>query len=151
MFDLYPAARPEPMRLCHLKIKSPAGTRDTMMMLSEQYSQVVTIDAEGMLPAILQGKARMLDGTTVTLNDSVAALDLTDNGVLDALAAWLVAHPRVHLSVESPRREEARAACDRLRQKGLRADRLTVRAGTEISHSGIRREMRNEKREMKNE
>ena len=132
MFDLYPAARPEPMRLCRMKMLSAKGERDTTMMLSEQYVNVVTLADEGLLPAIRCGKARDLDGKKVAMNDSIAALDLLDMQVVDALAAWLLEHPRVHLSVECPKQADAQAALARLRGKGLRAERLMARGGTDI-------------------
>ena len=132
MFDLYPAARPEPMRLCRMKMLTAKGERDTTMMLSEQYVNVVTLADEGLLPAIRCGKARDLDGKKVAMNDSVAALDLLDMQVVDALAAWLLEHPRVHLSVECPKQADAQAALARLRGNGLRAERLTARGGTDI-------------------
>ena len=138
MFDLYPAARPEPMRLCRMKMLTAKGERDTTMMLSEQYVNVVTLADEGLLPAIRCGKARDLDGKKVAMNDSIAALDLLDMQVVDALAAWLLEHPRVHLSVECPKQADAQAALARLRGKGLRAERLTARGGTDIPASRIK-------------
>ena len=134
LFDLYPSARPEAMRLCTLH----AGQRDTVMMLSEQYDNVVTISREGMLPAIVCGRARELDGRTVSLNDTLAAMDLLNPDVIDALTAWLVEHPRVHIAVECPKQADARAAFDRLRSKGIRPDRLSHRAGTDIERPQIR-------------
>lgn len=138
IFDLYPAARPEPMRVCRMTMVTPAGWRDTTLVLSEQYVNTVTLEAEGMLPAILCGRARELAGRSVTLSDSVAPMNLTDTLATAALAAWLVEHPRVHIVVESPRTEEARAAYDRLRRHGLRAERLSYRGGTEVSRQQIR-------------
>ena len=137
MFDLYPAARPEPMLLCTMKVSSPKGVRDTLMILSEKYMNVVTVDEEGMLPTIRCGKAKELHKTGMTLNDSVARMNLLDMAVVDALAAWLVEHPRVRLSLECPKREDAQAAYDRLRQKGLRAERFTCRGGTDIEFPRI--------------
>ncbi|MBR6441308.1 MAG: PD40 domain-containing protein [Bacteroidales bacterium] len=138
MFDLYPAARPEPMRLCRMKMATPKGERDTVLMLSEQYVNVVTLTEEGMLPVIRCGKAKELNGKRVVLNDSIAAIDLLDKQVVDALSAWLVEHPRVHLAVECPKQADAQAAVARLREKGLRAERLTARGGTDIATSQIR-------------
>ena len=133
MFDLYPAARPEPMRLCRLH----TALRDTVLMLSEQEPTAVLFD--GPLPTILCGRARELDGKRVTLADSVSAMDLANTQVLDALAAWLIEHPRVHLSLECPKLADAQTALTRLREKGLRPDRLTVHGGTDIKHPRIRR------------
>ena len=134
LFDLYPAARPEPMRLCRLHMAP--DRRDTVLMLSEQYSTAVLFD--GPLPVILYGRAKELDGRTANRADSVSAMPLAEPAVVDALAAWLVEHPRVHVAIECPRREEAQAACDRLRQKGLRAERFVVRGGTDIKQPQIR-------------
>lgn len=138
VFDLYPAARPEPMRLCGMKMDTPHGVRDTLLMLSEQYTNVVVFDVEGLLPAIRCGKARELDRKQVALADSVALLDLKEPMVVDALAAWLIEHPRVHIALECPKAEEARAVYDRLKAKGLRAERFTCRGGTDIPHPQIR-------------
>ena len=143
MFDLYPAARPEAMHLCRMRVRGSAGTCDTAMMLSEQYLNVVTLDADGMLPAIRQGKARALDGTTVTLNDSVSVLELGEKAVVDALAAWLIDHPRVHLAIECPKQADAQAVVARLREKGLRAERFTARGGTDIDTERIRLRVKN--------
>ena len=134
LFDLYPAARPEAMRLCTLR----AGGQDTVMMLSEQYSNTVTIDRQGKLPSIVSGRARELDGKTLPLNDTLTALNLLDGDVVDALGDWLLAHPLVHLAVECPRQTDAQAAVDRLKRKGLRAERLTAHGGTDVSQPRIR-------------
>ena len=134
LFDLYPAARPEPMRLCRIRMEAPH--RDTVLMLSEQYSTAVLFD--GPLPVILCGRARDLDGRTVVPVDSVSRMDLADPAVTDALAAWLIDHPRVHIALECPKATDAQAAADRLRQRGIRAERLTARGGTDISHPQIR-------------
>ena len=138
LFDLYPAARPEPMRLCTMKMDTPQGARDTLLMLSEQYTNVVTFDVEGLLPAIRCGKARELDRRQVALGDSVAAMDLKEPMVVDALAAWLIEHPRVHIALECPKADEAKEAYERLRQKGLRAERFTYRGGTDIKSPQIK-------------
>ena len=142
MFDLYPAARPEPMRLCNLKIDSErglsGGPRDTLMMLSEQYTNVVTFTVEGYLPTIRCGKARDLDRIYIKVDDSVSYMDLKDPLVVDALAAWLIEHPRVHIALECPKAEDAKEAYDRLRSKGLRAERFIHRGGTDILNPQIR-------------
>jgi nucleotide-binding universal stress UspA family protein len=127
------------MRLCTVKVASPQGVRDTLLVLSEQYAQAAVFDAEGTLPAIRCGKARELDRRSVTLSNSVSVMNLADPMVVDALAEWLVEHPRVHVALEAPRREDAQTACDRLRQKGLRAERFEVRGGTAIAQMQIRR------------
>ena len=134
LFDLYPAARPEPMQLCRIRMETLH--RDTVMMLSEQYATAVLFD--GPLPVILCGRARDLDGRAVTQADSVSRMDVADAAVVDALAAWLIDHPRVHIAIECPKAADAQAAVDRLRQKGIRAERLTPRGGTDVKHSQIR-------------
>ena len=135
LFDLYPAARPDAMRLCRMKVAS----RDTVLMLPEQDAVAVTFGGEGLLPVIRYGCARDLNGTTVTPTaDSVVAMELKESVVVDALAAWLVEHPRVHLAVECPKVADAQAAVDLLKQKGLRAERFVARGGTDIKHSQIR-------------
>lgn len=134
LFDLYPAARPESMRLCRIHLSS--AHRDTVLMLSEQYPAAVLID--GPLPVILCGRARDLDGRTARQADSLSAIDLSEPTVLEALKEWLVEHPRVHIVVESPKVADAQTVVDWLRQKGIRAERLSVRGGTDIKQSQIR-------------
>ena len=146
VFDLYPAARPEAMSLRRMKIVHGAVTRDTVMMLADQGVNVVTISDEGALPAILCAKARQMPAR-VTLQDSVMPLDVTfltgsrltaeGEQVTDALAQWLMSHPRVHISVECPKYTDAKTVYDRLRGKGLRAERLAYRGGTDIKRPQI--------------
>ena len=139
MFDLYPAARPEAMQVCRVQVRCTGGAaRDTVLVLAESGLSVVTLEADGMLPNIRCEKARQLP-RQVVLNDSVAALDLTARPVVDALAEWLVRHPRVHLLLESPKQDEARAAMERLRAKGIRAERLSCGGGTAVSRRQIRK------------
>ena len=146
VFDLYPAARPEAMSLRRMKIVHGAVTRDTVMMLADQGLNVVTLSDEGALPAILCAKARQMPAR-VTLQDSVMPLDVTfltgsrltaeGEQVTDALAQWLMSHPRVHISVECPKYTDAKTVYDRLRGKGLRAERLAYRGGTDIKRPQI--------------
>lgn len=139
IFDLYPAARPESMRCCRMKMLTPAGPRDTLLMLSGQLDNVVTYHVEGLLPAIRCGKARELDRCEVAMSDSVSAMDLGETRVVDALAAWLIEHPRIHVAVESPKPATAKAVYDYLvNQKKLRPERLVWRGGSEYSHNQIR-------------
>lgn len=139
VFDLYPAARPEPMRCCRMRMLTPQGPLDTLLVLSEQQTNVVTLDAEGLLPAIRCGKARELDRHEVTLSDSISAMDFDEPRVADALAAWLIEHPRVHVAIESPKAATVKAVYDYLvNQKKLRPERFTCRSGSEFSHNQIR-------------
>lgn len=148
IFDLYPAARPEPMALRRLTVTSPRGTRDTLLVVSEQHAQAVTFADSLSLPVIICGKAREFDRRAIVLNDTLVPLNvsylpgsrLAPEGemVADALAHWLVAHPRVHIAVECPRSTDARAVVDRLRSKGIRPDRLTYRGGTDLQLPQIR-------------
>lgn len=138
-FDLYPAARPEPMRLCNIKMNTPRGEHDTLLMLSEKNTNVVTFDVKGLLPTIQCGKARELDRRYVPVSDSVSYMDLGNTQVLDALAAWLIEHPRVHLSLECPKTDDAKAAYEYLtREKKLRTERLSYRGGTAVETKQIR-------------
>ena len=103
---------------------------------------------EGMLPAILCRTAQKMPAA-VTLNDTLVPLAvtfltgsrLTPEGeqVTDALAAWLIENPRVHLAIECPKYTDAKSVFDRLKKKGLRAERFDVRGGTEYQHPQIRR------------
>ena len=149
VFDLYPAARPEPMAMRRVAVEGPRGRRDTLLVLSEQYAQAVTFADSLSLPTIVCGKAREFSRASVVLNDTLVPLlvsylpgsRLAPEGemMVDALAQWLVSHPRVHIAVECPRSTDARAVVDRLRSKGIRPDRLTYRGGTDIQHPQIRR------------
>ena len=138
-FDLYPAARPAPMRLCNIKMNTPRGEHDTLLMLSEKNTNVVTFDVKGLLPTIQCGKARELDRRYVPVSDSVSYMDLGNTQVLDALAAWLIEHPRVHLSLECPKTDDAKVAYEYLtREKKLRTERLSYRGGTAVETKQIR-------------
>ncbi len=146
IFDLYPAARPEAMRLHRMTIGHGAASRDTAMMLADQGVNIVTLSDEGTLPAILCAKARQMPAR-VTLQDSVMPLAvtfltgsrLTTEGeqVTDALAKWLTNHPRVHIAVECPKYTDAKTVYDRLRRQGLRPERLAYRGGTDIAKPQI--------------
>ncbi|MBR4505607.1 MAG: PD40 domain-containing protein [Bacteroidales bacterium] len=148
MFDLYPAARPEPMTMRRMKVTGNNGVRDTVLVLAEKNLSTVTVAEGGMLPAIYCRTAYKMP-TTVTLNDTLAPLAvtflsgsrLTPEGelVTDALAAWLIENPRVHLAIECPKYTDAKTVYDRLKKKGLRAERFDVRGGSEYSQPQIRR------------
>ena len=148
MFDLYPAARPEPMAMQRVRIVSPRGSSDTLLVLSEQYATVVTLGDSLSLPYIRCGKARAFAGLTAVVNDSLMPLSVeylpgsrlstAGEQVVDALAAWLVQHPRVRLAVECARSTDARAVAERLRSKGIRPDRISYRGGTDVEHPQIR-------------
>ena len=139
MFDLYPAARPEAMRLHRICVKHGNSSQDTVMMLAEQYSNVITLSKDGTLPSIVCGKARQIPAS-ITLYDSVAPLAvtflagsrLTTEGemVTDALAEWLVERPRVNIAVRCPKYTDAKTVYDRLIGKGLRSGRITIDSGT---------------------
>lgn len=146
IFDLYPAARPDAMRLHRMTIGHGDRSRDTLMMLADQGLNVVILSDEGSLPAIICAKARQMPAR-VALQDSVMPLAvsflagsrLTTEGemVTDALAQWLTSHPRVHIAVECPKYTDAKTVYDRLRGKGLRPDRLAYRSGTDIAKPQI--------------
>ena len=147
MFDLYPAARPDPMTLRRIRVNGAASSRDTIVILAEKNLNTVTIADEGMLPAIFCRQARQMPAT-VTLCDTLAPLAvtfmtgsrLTTEGelVTDALAAWLIEHPRVHIAIECPKYTDAKTVYDRLKKKGLRAERFDFRGGTDIPQPQIR-------------
>lgn len=148
MFDLYPAARPEPMTLCRLTVTGPRASRDTLLVLPEQNNAVVLFADSLSLPLIRCGKARDFRMKGVAINDTLSPIGvtflsgshLTPEGelVVDALADWLIEHPRVHICVECPKQNDARTVYERLRAKGLRVDRLSYRGGTDIAHPQIR-------------
>ena len=146
MFDLYPAARPEPMRKCTVRVTAAGQARDTVLLLSERSASTVVLHKDGMLPLIFCAKASHAPAS-VTLGDTLTPLAvtflsgsrLTPEGeqVADALAEWLVGHPRVHIAIECPKYTEAKMVYDRLKKKGLRAERLDFRGGTDIPHPQI--------------
>lgn len=148
MFDLYPAARPEPMMMRRMRVSGNGVERDTVLVLSEKSQNVVVIADEGMLPAIYCRTAQKMP-QAVTLNDTLTPLAvsfmtgsrLTAEGeaVADALAAWLIENPRVHLAIECPKYTDAKTIYDRLKKKGLRAERFDYRGGTEYTRPQIRR------------
>ena len=150
-FDLYPAARPEPMRCCRATVTFNGGEKDTLFMLSERTATAVTFAAEGCLPAIVcvTGKEFASKQCRFALSDSTSALEVKilsggrlsgrDERLLDAWAQWLIDHPRVHLAVECPTLAEAKAVCDYLlKKKKLRAERLVCRGGSEYDKRQMR-------------
>jgi hypothetical protein len=62
----------------------------------------------------------------------LAGSRLTSEGemVTDALAKWLVEHPRVNIAVRCPKYTDAKAVYERLNGKGLRAGRVIMDSGT---------------------
>lgn len=154
MFDLYPAAQPEPMRLCRIKLRTPYAEHDTLLILSEKNNTTVTLDADGTLPYIKCGRARDFATPIINLNDTLMPLAVTylpgsrlnpdSEAVVDALAQWLIAHPMVHIDIECHRSTDARAIADRLRRQGIRPDRLDYRGGTDIPHPQIRLSFHNQ-------
>ncbi len=152
VFDLYPAARPEPMRCCHVQVEYSGREKSVRktLMLSNRRATALTFAEEGLMPVILCATGKTWrEGATVTLQDSTSALDLKllpgsrlsehDELLLDAWAEWLIDHPQVHVAVECPTMPEAKAVCDYLRnKKKLRAERLECRGGTQYVKRQIR-------------
>ena len=111
-------------------------------------AEAIQIADEGMLPAIYCRTAQKMPAA-VTLNDTLMPLAVTlltgsrltpeGEAVTDALAAWLIENPRVHIAVECPKYTDAKSVYDRLKKKGLRAERLDFLGGTEYPHPQIRR------------
>jgi Tol biopolymer transport system component len=148
IFDLYPAARPEPMRCCHATVATATSRRDTVLMLSQRNPTAVTFAVEGLMPQILCLKGTS-DCGTVTLADSLSPLHIKplsgsrlserDERLLDAWADWLLAHPRVHVAIECPRQPDAKAVYDYLcLKRKLRPERLECRGGSQFSTNQIR-------------
>ena len=160
MFDLYPAARPEPMMWCRMQVTDTNGRAlaatvktnnglwsatdgSVVMMLSGKYDEVLTFSADGMLPALLAITPAQVKGGKV--GDGVSLLPLTAGTVMpldarctEALADWMLEHPRVRIAVECPKTADAQAIYERLRLRGLRPDRLTHRGGTDVKQTQIR-------------
>ncbi len=165
IFDLYPNARPEPMRLCRMQacdslgrpldavVKLAAGSQfragqegAISLMLSEQYDNILTFCAEGFLPCVVRLRAadvargRVGEGVTLLPLSSglVQRMDLADEALLSALAQWLIDNPRVRIAVECPKKADAEKAYNALKQNNIRNDRLIFRGGTDIKHPQIR-------------
>lgn len=144
-FDLYPAARPESMLLKRVRVQAGASVRDTLLVLPARRTMTVTLQSPDFLPFLAPSSKLP---ATVVLSDSVSNLDVhfvaegqlasTSGAIVDALADWLLSHPRVHIIVECPRSADARAVRDRLLASKLRPDRLSCRGGTDISHPQFR-------------
>ena len=163
-FDLYPAARPEPMRLWNMQVTDTMGhplqatvkaTNGTWqvkngiacIMLSERNDNILTVEAEGYMPCIFRIRAkdvahgRIGDGVSLVPmeKNAVELMDLSDSGVLAALAQWLIDNPRVRISIECPTNAAADEAYSNLRLKGsFRPDRMTRQGGSGIVHKQIR-------------
>ena len=125
VFDLYPAARPEPMRLHRIKMAVADTLRDTVVLLSLRRPSTVVLWAEGMLPCILLSRPNASLPTRVELSDSVAVLpippavdgSLTPEAelVVDALGRWMSAHSCVCWTLEYADRGTMQAVCERLK------------------------------------
>lgn len=149
MFDLYPAARPEPMHCHHTTVASTAGVYDTVYMLSERNLNTVVMASEGVLPYIACGKSSafakldeviLYDSVTPLYVDMLSGSRLAPAGecVLDAWAEWFFNHPRIHAVIECPKQTDAKAIYDYLLKKKLRAERLSYRGGTDVKHPQLR-------------
>ncbi len=152
VFDLYPAARPEPMRCCHLRVSGRKQIQYVTFMLSYNKPTAVTFAEEGLMPHILCMTAKEWkdEGSPyVVLYDSISPLPLKllpgsrlserDEKVLDAWAEWLIDHPRVHVAIECPKLADAKAVYDYfVNRKKLRPERLVYRGGTAYERNQIR-------------
>lgn len=165
MFDLYPNARPaEATRLCRMQVTDTLGnplpatvkvsSSDTYhaagdsvtVMLYEEDKNVLTASVPGYIPRIFRVRSSDVDNgrmkEVVSLQPiaegAVETMDLSDYGVLVALAKWLIENPRVRIAIECPKKADAEAAARALRGEGLRPDRITFRGGTDIKHKQIR-------------
>ncbi len=151
IFDLYPAARPEAMHRCMVRVCGDS-VRHAIFMLPERTPKVLTFSEEGKLPHIgcYVGKdfssAKHRD---IRLNDTLAPLQIAllsgsrldshCEQVLDAWADWLIAHPRVHVAIECSKITDAKAIYDYfVTRKKLRAERLAYRGGTAYVQNQIR-------------
>ena len=160
-FELYPAARPEAMHYTkarvvdeqgnplpgHITVRRPeaddmhhgcdrSGT--TALMLSLKNNNVVVAQCDGYVPQV------------TTLN-STAVRRATDSSPLlfrlrpvkvgdhypiaqpiDAYVELLLANPNMHICIEAPRADEAKAVYDQFVARKLRKERLTWRGGTDV-------------------
>ena len=163
-FDLYPSARPEPMRLWRMQVTDTLGrpllatvkmgnTEWTVengtvcLMVSERYDNILTIEAEGYMPCFFRLRAkdvahsRIGEGASLVpmSKNACSPIDLTDSDVLLALAKWLIDNPRIRIVVEGPTKAIVEEAYATLRLKGgLRPDRMDYRSGTDITRKQIR-------------
>lgn len=165
MFDLYPNARPaDPTHLCRMQVTDtlgkplPATVKVSLkdiyhavgdsvtVMLYEEDKNILTASVPGYIPRIFRVRpadvVRGRIGKGVSLQPmaegAVEMMDLGDNGVLVALAKWLIENPCVRIAIECPKKANAEAAATTLRKEGLRPDRITFRGGTDIQHPQIR-------------
>lgn len=160
-FDLYPAARPEPMRLCQLQVLDTIGrplsatvkigdTRwnvtngNATLVLSSRHDNILTVEAPEHMPCFLRLRAKATPSNqTITLvpmgKNTCVPLDLADDDILLALAQWLIDNPRIRIAIECPTNALADSTYSTLRLKGnLRPDRMTHRGGTDIPRPQIR-------------
>lgn len=150
IFDLYPAARPESMRCCHMKVIGKKKNEYSTFMLSNNKPTAITFSEEGMMPYIVCSTGKeWREGRSVTLMDSISPLAIKplsgsrlsehDEKLLDAWADWLIDHPRVHIAIECPKMTDAKAVYDYfINRKKLRPERLVHRGGSEYDHNQIR-------------
>lgn len=163
-FDLYPAARPEPMHLWQIQVTDTLGhplsatvktgneewlveNGSASIMLSGRNDNILTVTATGYLPCIYRLRAKDVvhgrGGESISLvpmaSGACVPLDLADSDVIIALAQWLIDNPRVRIIVEGPTKADAEKAYSTLRLKGgLRPDRIEYRSGTDIKTKQIR-------------
>lgn len=163
-FDLYPAARPEPMRQWQMQVTDTLGhplsaqittgnsewqvaDGNATILLSERNDNILTVNAKGFIPSFFRLRSKDVvhgrNGEGVSLmplsKDACEPLDLADSDVLAALARWLIDNPRIRIAVEAPTKADAEKAYATLRLKeGLRPDRIEYHSGTDIKTKQIR-------------
>lgn len=125
-FALHEAARPEPMAL--ITAQRP-GLPDTVYMLSLTDTNFITGYREGCFPYLAMVTGHPGSGRTLTVSPAPLVLyrkypiPSFNYRFADAIATWLLQHPRIHIRLEGSRSGAARA---RLLQQGCRAERITT-------------------------
>ena len=164
-FDLYPAARPEPMCYRQGILTDSAGSplRGTVTveraeadamhyptdsatgryaaMLSLQHENIVIGSAENHVPVSVRVKsaaARTDRPLQMTLAPVRIGGHYPIGPSVETLVNFLLEHPTMHVCIEATSAAEAKAMYDRLVEHHLRRERLAFRGGTDITQLQFR-------------
>lgn len=125
-FPLHEAARPSPM--VFVTVLRP-GMPDTAYMLSLTDTNYIISYREGYFPflAVVTGYAAASQQITISPEPLVLnrkyPLPSANYHIVDAIATWLLQHPRIHIRIEG---RLSRIAEARLLQQGCRAERIVA-------------------------
>lgn len=135
------------------------GDGEITLALSVRGSNTVVVNVEGCLPMVFCGNAaqvrRDLNAASFQLlpaqlqgvyplplpthgaNRDILPLDNAATAVLDAYADYLLAHPKMHIRIEAPRMDQAKALYDYLLSRQLRAERFEYKPNSALSSPRI--------------